>query len=145
MSWKLVSIAAFAGCVVCVFGLFFNGSLFGSGPISITIQVAAALLMIWARMTFGARSFHAAANPTKGGLVTSGAYRYLRHPIYAAIFYFIWAGVGAHFSVRNVLIGLGASGMLALRMYCEEMFLRREYIEYADYARRTARVLPFVL
>ncbi len=125
VNWKLVSVAAFAGSVACVFGLFFTGSLFGAGPISITIQVAAAVLMIWARVTFGARSFHAAANPTEGGLVTSGPYRYLRHPIYAAILYFVWAGIGAHFSVRNVLMGAGASGMLALRIYCEEMFLRQ--------------------
>jgi protein-S-isoprenylcysteine O-methyltransferase Ste14 len=101
--------------------------------------------MIWARMTFGARSFHAAANTTEGGLVTSGPYRYLRHPIYAAILYFVWAGIGAHFSLRNVLMGAGASGMLALRIYCEEIFLRSVYSGYGEYARRTVRVVPFLL
>jgi protein-S-isoprenylcysteine O-methyltransferase Ste14 len=128
-----------------VFGLFFTGSLFGASPISITIQVAAGLLMVWARVTFGARSFHAAANATEGGLVTSGPYRYLRHPIYVAILYFVWAGIGAHLSVGNALLGVGASGMLALRMYCEEIFLRRAYREYSEYEQRTARVVPFVL
>ncbi len=145
MNWKLASIGAFVGLVACVFGLYFNGSLFGRGPVSIGIQVAAAILMAWARITFGARSFHATANPTEGGLVTSGPYRYLRHPIYAAIFYFIWAGIAAHLSLRNALIGVIASGMLGLRMHSEEILLARAYPEYGDYARRTARVLPFVL
>ena len=48
--------------------------------------------MVAARITFGRRSFHAAANPTEGGLVTTGPYAYIRHPIYAAILYFVWAG-----------------------------------------------------
>lgn len=139
-----MSLAAFVGLVACVFALYFMGSLFGSGPISITVQVAAVVLMAWARITFGARSFHATANPTEGGLVTSGPYRYLRHPIYAAIFYFLWAGIGAHFAVRDALIGVVASGMLALRMRSEETLLEQAYPEYAQYARHTARVLPFV-
>ena len=28
----------------------------------------------------------------RGGLVTTGPYRYVRHPIYAAATYFAWAG-----------------------------------------------------
>ena len=144
-NWKLVSIGAYLGLVVCAIALLVREAIWGAGPVSIAIQAAAAVLMIWARVTFGLRSFHLAANPTEGKLVTNGPYQYVRHPIYAAIFYFVWAGIGAHFSGRNVLIGVVISGMLALRMYCEEMFLRRAYAEYGEYERHTARVLPFVL
>jgi len=49
------------------------------------IQVCAFALMVWARKTFGNRSFHASADPTEGGLVTTGPCRYFRHPIYAAV------------------------------------------------------------
>ncbi len=140
-----MSVAAFVGLAACVCALYFTGSFFGRGPVSTTIQVAAAVLMIWARITFGARSFHASANPTEGGLVMSGPYRFVRHPIYAAIFYFVWAGIAAHLSMESVLIGVAASGMLALRMHSEEILLKRAYPEYAHYARHTARVLPFVI
>ena len=58
--------------------LYYTHALFGTGPLTITVQAAAALLMIWARLTFGMRSFHASANPTEGGLVTRGPYRWLR-------------------------------------------------------------------
>src|SRR4029077_5096903 len=81
-------------------GLFSSGALFASHPLVIAIQVAAFLLMVAARITFGRRSFHAAANPTEGGLVTTGPYGFLPHPIYAAILYFIWAGALDHFSWR---------------------------------------------
>ena len=58
----------------------------GSAP-GLVVQVFAIGLMIAARITFGLRSFHAAANPTAGGLVTRGPYALLRHPIYAAVLY----------------------------------------------------------
>lgn len=142
---KLLSIAAYLVLAACVATLVLTHSFFGTGLVSVTIQILAAVLMIWARVEFGRRSFHAAANPTQGGLVRSGPYRYLRHPIYAAIFYALWAGIAVHLSVVNVLIGVIASATLALRIYCEEVLLRRIYKDYVEYARRTARILPFVL
>ena len=67
--------------------------------------MVAFLLILWARVTFGRRSFHVVANPTEGGLVTSGPYRYIRHPIYAAICLFTWVGVAAHWSWSSALCG----------------------------------------
>ncbi len=145
VNWKLASVLGFVGLLLCMCYLVATGSFFGKGAISITIQIAAAIMMIWARIEFGLRSFHAAANPTQGGLVTGGPYRYIRHPIYAAILYFTWAGIAAHFSILNLVVGLAASGMLALRMRSEEILVQRTYPEYADYAHRTARVLPFLV
>ena len=51
--------------------------------------------MLWARLTFGWRSFHAGARPTEGGIVTRGPYHWVRHPIYLAILLFTWAGVAS--------------------------------------------------
>ena len=94
MNWKWLSFTALAGLVACIVGLYHIHAIFGAGPITITIQVIAALLMVWARLMFGIRSFHGTANSTAGGLVTTGPYRYIRHPIYAAILYFVWADRG---------------------------------------------------
>ena len=130
---------------MCLIWLGFQKALLGAGPVTIAIQVIAVLLMIWARLTFGLRSFHAAANPTSGGLVTRGPYRLLRHPIYSAVLYFLWAGIAAHPSRSSILIALLASSLLGVRMFGEEHLLREMYPEYAEYARHTARVLPFIL
>jgi protein-S-isoprenylcysteine O-methyltransferase Ste14 len=129
---------------VCLVWLAFHKALLGAGPVTIAIQVIAVLLMIWARLTFGLRSFHAAANPTAGGLVTRGPYRWLRHPIYSAVLYFLWAAIAAHPSRNSILVGLLASALLGVRMLGEERLLREMYPEYADYARHTARVLPYI-
>jgi len=93
-------------------------------------------------------SFHAAATPTAGGLVTSGPYRYWRHPIYAAVLLFVWAGVLSH-GVDRVALGLAvvATLMTAVRIASEERLLRAEFpgeAGYEAYARRTKRLVPFV-
>ena len=144
MSLKRMSIFAFLGAVVCVVWLAFEKVLLGTGPVTISIQIIAVMLMIWGRLTFGLRSFHAAANPTAGGLVTRGPYRWLRHPIYSAVLYFLWAAIAAHPSRNSILVGLLASALLGVRMLGEERLLREMYPEYAEYARDTARVLPYI-
>lgn len=142
---KLLSTPVFVLLVLALVGLFYAHSLLGHGPVSIGLQVVAVLLMIWARVTFGMRSFHYAANPTEGGLVTTGPYRYMRHPIYAAVLLFLWTGVAVNASPLSVALGLAATAMLALRILFEERLVRRRYPEYDDYARRTKRVIPFIL
>jgi protein-S-isoprenylcysteine O-methyltransferase Ste14 len=144
MGWKQISVLAFLGAVLCLVWLAFQQVLLGAGPVTISIQIGAGLLLLWARLTFGLRSFHAAANPTAGGLVTRGPYRYLRHPIYAAIIYALWAGIAAHPSRASLGVALLASALLGVRMYAEEQLLLDVYPEYSDYARHTPRVVPYL-
>jgi protein-S-isoprenylcysteine O-methyltransferase Ste14 len=145
MNWKNLSFVALAALIVCVVWLYLDHSLLATGLVTIAIQVIAAFLWVWARLTFGIRSFHGTANPTAGGLVTSGPYRYIRHPIYAAILYFAWAGIAAHFSFVSVWVGLLATAMTAVRIAAEEKLLSQTYPEYAEYSRTTARVIPSIL
>src|SRR3954471_4919382 len=126
-------------------GLFYSHALFASHPLVIAIQVAAFLLMLAARVTFGRRSFHAAANPTAGGLVTTGPYGYVRHPIYAAVLYFIWAGTLDTFSSAACGWALLLTAGAVTRMFIEERMLTERYPEYRDYMRRVRRVMPFVV
>ena len=101
-------------------------------------------LMLWARATFGARSFHATADPTQGALVTTGPYRFLRHPIYTAVCLFILPAPVNYPSVTTaifcLLVGTGA----VARMLLEETLLRQRYPEYASYAAKTGRMIPFL-
>jgi protein-S-isoprenylcysteine O-methyltransferase Ste14 len=147
MTPRLRSTVATIVLIVAIVLMFSRHELLARNPVGIVLQIAAVLLMIWARLTFGLRSFHAAANPTAGGLVTSGPYRYWRHPIYAAILLFTWAGILSHGvppSVPALLLGALATLMTAVRIQAEEQLLRATFPEYAAYAARTKRVVPFV-
>ena len=99
--------------------------------------------MLWARITFGVRSFHASAKPTRGPLVTTGPYRFIRHPIYAAAVLFVLAGTSVHLSVSaGALAGLFLGGCL-LRIFAEERLLLERYADYAAYVLRTKRIVPY--
>ena len=141
---KAISLVAVLLMVVALVGLIMSDSLFSPAPVVIVPQCLAVLLMIWARITFGGRSFHAAANPTAGGLVTTGPYRYIRHPIYTAACVIGWAGALHSGTVLALLLGLllfaGAIG----RMLCEERLVTATYPEYQAYAKTTKRMIPYV-
>jgi protein-S-isoprenylcysteine O-methyltransferase Ste14 len=138
-------VLAFALMVSGLAWLMIRHEILGRTWTAMACQVLAVLLMIAARLTFGRRSFHAAANPTAGGLVTTGPYRFWRHPIYAAVLYFMWAAALDYHSAPAVAAAMLATIGAAVRMYAEETFLVTAYPDYAAYSARTARVIPFVL
>jgi len=130
--------------VAGVVGLYRLGVLLSGRPAVIGVQAAAVAVFLWARWTFGIRSFHAAANPTEGGLVTTGPYRYVRHPIYAAIVLFAAAGVAARPSWPAAGFGALVLAGAFTRALAEERLVTERYPEYRDYARRTRRFVPGV-
>jgi protein-S-isoprenylcysteine O-methyltransferase Ste14 len=141
---KALSVIGYVAMVGGIIGLLFTWSVLSPSPLVIAPQVAALALMIWARITFGRRSFHFAANPTAGGLVTTGPYRFIRHPIYTAVCLFITAGAAAHLSWSTVLLCALVWGGAIARMFCEERLVVGQYPEYRQYAATTSRMIPFV-
>ncbi len=140
-----VSILGLAATVAGMLTLLWRDELFSHAPLTIGLQVLAALLMIWARLTFGLRSFHAAATTTEGELVTRGPYALVRNPIYAAVILFTWAGVGAHPGPVSIALGLLVFAGLLVRILAEERELQAHYKDqYATYRQRVKRLVPLV-
>jgi protein-S-isoprenylcysteine O-methyltransferase Ste14 len=139
-----ISAIAFILGVASVAFLMLSHHLFATSPVLIAAQVGAVLLMVWARKTFGRRSFHATASTSEGGLVADGPYRYLRHPIYASIIYFAWAGQVQSPTPASLAATVLLTLSLILRMLLEEHFLRAAYPEYVEYSNRAKRVIPFL-
>ena len=141
---KLGSAVAFLVMVAGLAGLIVTRSVVSTFPPVIAGQIAAVALMLWARVTFGRRSFNATAAPTEGGLVTSGPYAFVRHPIYTAVCLFVWASVIGHPSLRNAALAAVVTAGAAVRMVLEEQALRQRFPAYAAYAAATKRMLPYV-
>jgi len=141
---KSLSIIAYIGMAGGLLVLLATRNLLSASILVIAPQVAALWLLIWARITFGRRSFHVAANPTPGGLVTTGPYRFIRHPIYTAICLFSVPGVAAHWAWPAALLGAVVVACALVRMFLEEKLLVARYPEYRQYAARTSRMIPFV-
>lgn len=74
-------------------------------------------------------------------LVTSGLYRYIRHPLYTFTMLFLWAS--PTLSWNSLALNLGVSAYFVIGSIFEEQKLQDEFgAEYADYRRRTGAFLP---
>ncbi len=139
-----ISILGYVLMLAGLLGLVGTYNLFSPSLPVIVMQAGAVALMVWARVTFGRRSFHLAASATEGGLVTTGPYAYIRHPIYTSVCLFIAAAVAAHWSLLALAMGCLVFTGAFMRIFSEEAALSARYPEYRDYAAKTARMIPFV-
>jgi protein-S-isoprenylcysteine O-methyltransferase len=115
----------------------------GSG---VAVVLAGVALRAWAILSLG-RYFRREVTIEPGQrLLRRGPYRLLRHPSYAGIFLsFFGLGLafGSWISAAVALLTIVA-GMLP-RIRVEERALAQAFgADYADYARSTARVLPYI-
>jgi protein-S-isoprenylcysteine O-methyltransferase Ste14 len=145
MKLKIASFIGFAFAVIGIIYLFKMNYVFSKNIITIIIQVLSVGIMIWARLTFGLRSFHPTANTTKGELITKGPYRWLRHPIYASVIYFFIACIISFPFKETIAAVLLICIGLFIRILLEEKSLKLTYKEqYGVYSKKTKRIIPFI-
>lgn len=79
-------------------------------------------------------------------LVTVGAYRWIRHPLYASLLALAWSAYLKNPSgLASIAMTLGASGFLLATALAEEREnLKRFGADYAGYKKRTRRFIPFI-
>ncbi|WP_213955708.1 MULTISPECIES: isoprenylcysteine carboxylmethyltransferase family protein [unclassified Variovorax] len=79
-------------------------------------------------------------------LVTSGAFRYIRHPMYAALIFLAWGAFLKQFSWVGLALVLAATVLLFITALRDEKECLQHFGEaYRAYMRGTRRFIPFVL
>jgi methanethiol S-methyltransferase len=79
----------------------------------------------------------------QGHLITSGMYRFVRHPLYSAGMAFIW--LIPLMTVNVLAINIAITVYVVFGAYFEERKLRQEFgQEYTDYAAKTPMFVPFL-
>jgi protein-S-isoprenylcysteine O-methyltransferase Ste14 len=108
------------------------------------LLAAAVGLFVWSHAALGA-GWTVSVDVAEGQrLVTSGPYRFVRHPMYSSL---IVMAVALGLATANLLVAL-PFGIAILAMYldrvdAEERLMTQEFgDEYRDYMARTGRVLP---
>lgn len=87
------------------------------------------------------------ANPVpleSSSLKTNGLYAVVRHPIYSALLILASTAVVQSRSFVHIIAGLMLFALLEYKARFEEKLLMERYPEYAAYAARVGRLVPFV-
>lgn len=78
-------------------------------------------------------------------LVTSGAFRYIRHPMYTALICLAWGAFFKQFTWLNLGLVLGATAFMFITARRDENECLAHFGEaYRSYMQRTRRFIPFV-
>ncbi|MEO8520881.1 MAG: methyltransferase, partial [Acidobacteriota bacterium] len=101
--------------------------------------VCGLLVVIAGKLSLG-RSF--GLMPANRGVVSSGMYRFVRHPIYSGYLLTHAAFCAANPTLGNLLVLVGADVALAIRALCEEQTLAADAAYRAYQQQVRWRVLP---
>jgi protein-S-isoprenylcysteine O-methyltransferase Ste14 len=79
------------------------------------------------------------------GLVDTGIYKYIRHPLYGSLIYLTWGILLKNINIQNLIIASLASVFL----YITSRFDEKECIgyfgdSYKDYMKRSKMYIPFI-
>ena len=121
-----------------------TGNLFSWNPIVIAGQILGLALVIYARITFGRQRFNISATPAEGPLLRRGPYRIIRHPMYTGTSLLLLVTIISHLSPFTAAIGILILIIIPWRINLEESQLTATYPDYAEYASRTKRLIPYV-
>ena len=136
---------AFVASYWLVFIIFFlrKGMPLAPNWLSDFIAMLGLLVVLWARLSLGRNIGFV---PAQRELVRTGAYAFMRHPVYTGVLLTHTAFVLRAYSPMNaVLMGLGVLWFIPIKSLVEEDFLRADP-QYAAYMKRVrARWIPFVV
>ena len=118
------------------------------------IVLFASLIVLWkgvlrlrsARRSGGRKDSELYAFERTTELMTSGIYKYIRHPLYASLLYLAWGAYLKEISwISTALVALASVSLLATANADERECLRYFGEPYREYMRRTKRFIPLVL
>ncbi len=116
-----------------------------AGPIGLIVQASGLVLRAWSMRTLGASYTRTLRTGAEHRVVTTGPYRWARHPGYTGSL-LIWAGFAlASRSMPAIAIVTALLGRAyQRRVNAEEELLYRELPGYTAYSQRTKKLVPFI-
>ncbi len=141
---RIVSLLAGPLTVAAIVVLIATGNFYAPSPLVIACQAGGIALAVWARTAFAPGQFRASPTPGGEAVIRRGPYRVIRHPMYAAALLLLWATALSHLSPLAVAAAAVPTLAVIPRIADEERQLRARYPDYADYARATRRLIPYL-
>ncbi len=102
-----------------------------------------AALGLWSWVTFGLLRINVMPELSKdAALVTNGPYRFIRHPMYAAVLLFCGGFVVFPFRWWRLAIWIILLIVVGAKSQMEEHFLMERFQQYGRYRKVTGRFIP---
>ena len=139
--WLLTFVATY--WLILILGLLQKGTPLAANWVTDSIAAVGLVVVVWARLSLGRNIGFV---PAQRELVHTGAYAFMRHPIYTGMLLTNVAFVLRAFSPLNALLmGLGAFWFIPVKSLVEEDFLCADP-QYAAYMQKVrARWIPFLI
>ena len=138
----IFGVLIFAQIVLVLFLLFSNKLHPGLFPW--TLSMFGLALGVWAVSTMGRFPNISPCPKSDATLQTSGPYRLIRHPMYAALLLYCGALLIGDVNGTRLGLWLALFFVLAVKVYYEEQILHARFPEYETYSKRTKLIVPFV-
>lgn len=140
MDWTVAFLASYWG--LFVLSVAQVGRPLTASRLVLVLYPLAVIVEIWGRLSLGR---NIGLLPAQRKIVVRGAYRWVRHPIYTALFLTVIAGTLRSYSPRNLILLAAAIALCVARTLMEEDFLRKDP-EYEAYMQRVRwRWIPGVI
>lgn len=118
----------------------------GTGPVGVAVMAAGLALRAWSMQTLGSHYSRTLRTTSDQAVVDRGPYSLVRHPGYLGSI-MVWTGFGiASGSAPAALAVVALLGTAYQRRIAaeEEMLTRTLGAAYANYSRRTKKLIPFI-
>ena len=128
--WLLAFLASYWGLFTAAFAQ--KGVALTPGVVTNSISILSLVIAVYARLSLGR---NIGLVPAQRDIVSRGAYRFVRHPIYTGLIISYLGFTLRMFLPLNLTMALIVIGMFVVKSFIEEGFLRVDP-EYADYLAR---------
>lgn len=113
---------------------------------AIVLILLAIALAIWAILSMMRGKFRISPIPAEAAiLIISGPYKWIRHPMYSAIFLGVIGLFTFHFSWIKLGLFISLIIVLSIKLEWEETLLSKKFNDYQVYKKNTKKIIPFII
>ncbi len=129
----------------CIVYLIINTQVENLNSLSISLIIFAIVLGLMALFNIKPSNLNILPQlKDKHQLITSGIYRYIRHPMYTSVILFCLALLITNVDQFSIVVMLILTIDLILKSNVEEMLLSKRFTSYLNYQKKTGKFLPFL-
>ncbi len=142
---RLASYSLVAIQFACLIAIALTGSILARSPALLVMEAAAVLLGLWAILTVRIGNVNVLPDPRQEAvLVQSGPYRWIRHPMYAALLLGTLALVLDSPSTLRWSLWIVLLIDLLIKLHYEERMLLDHFGGYGAYMDGSKRLIPYL-